>query len=94
MIFERALRLAIADGRDKPGSNDLAEARAELAGEEAEIDLIAEEDRPGNGFPAMGAGSQAPRLEPEDEGTLAEQEVEEGVAEADLDTRVKSRHKG
>jgi hypothetical protein len=57
-----------------------------------EAEEIAEEDRPGNGLPAMSGGVQAPRVEPDDEGSLAEEEVEEGIAEADLDTRARSRH--
>jgi hypothetical protein len=98
MISLRARQLATADGRDEVNASDISEARADLDGgaagsDEEEADLIAEEDRPDSGVPPMSAGTQAHRMEPEDEGGFAAEEVEEGIAEADLDTRVKSRHK-
>lgn len=97
MIERRARQLAISDGRDEASAGDFEEARANLADGDATEDAaeqIADEDRPGSGVPPMSTGTRAPRLEPEDEGSLAEEEVEEGVAEADLDTRLKSRHSG
>jgi sRNA-binding protein len=96
MISRRARQLAEADGREEANASDLEEARGDLAagGEEDDAEQIAEEDRPGSGVPPMSTGTQAPRLEPEDEGTLAAEEVEEGISEADFDTRAKSRHRG
>ncbi len=78
--------------------SDLDNARGDFAAEEPdtlekEAAAISEDDRPDSGVPPMRSGIQVPRLELEDEANFAEEEVEEGVAEADLDTRVKSRHR-
>lgn len=93
MIARRAHELTIADGRHEVTPEDFERARIDLYGNAADdSELIAEEDRPGSGVPSTGSGRQTPRLELDDETNFAAQEVEEGIEEADLDTRVKSPH--
>ncbi len=91
-VARRAEELARSDGRTETNESDLAQARGELG---AEISLdpaeeIAEDDRPGSGFPETDHGTQAERFEMEDEANLAEELVEEGVREADHDSRLHS----
>ncbi len=95
MIAKRARALAAADGRGEAHEGDFQESREELSGTQPETDpaeMIPEEDRAGDGVPPISGGTKICRLEPEDEGNLAAEEIEEGIAEADLDTRKKSRH--
>jgi len=96
MIAARARTLAVSDGREEAHDGDLREARAQLAGRDsgmADAELsIPESERPDGGVPPADTGTRAPRLEMEDENNLAAAEVEEGIAEADIDTRRKSRH--
>jgi hypothetical protein len=95
-IDRRALELAISDGRERPNDIDFVQARQEFGAlaldAEDPADEILETDRPGDGFPAAGAGIRAARSEFEDEATLAETLVEEGVAEAEHDSRLHSDH--
>lgn len=91
-VARRAAELARADGREETNETDFAQARGELGGR-AFVDLseeIAEEDRAGTGVPASSEGIRAKRYEMEDEANLAEELVEEGVQEADHDSRVHS----
>jgi len=95
-IDRRALELAISDGRDRPNDIDFIQARQEfgaLASDpEDPADEILESERSGDGFPSVDTGSRAERLEFDDEATLAETLVEEGVAEAEHDSRLHSDH--
>jgi hypothetical protein len=93
MIENRARKIAAADGREDINALDRESAREELIGQggEAPEDLIAESDRAGDGTVPGSTGTQAPRLELDDEANYAAQEVEEGVAEAALDTSGRRR---
>jgi len=94
MIARRARELAAADGRDESNDGDMSEARFELTGQDraasALEDDLPESERADAGVAPSDAGSRAPRLEMDDENNLAAEEVEEGIGEADLDTRRKS----
>ncbi len=94
MIARRARDLAAADGRDESNEADMREARLELAGRDeaamAVEDTLAEGERADAGVAPADTGSRAPRLEMDDENNLAAEEVEEGIDEADLDTRKQS----
>ena len=96
-IDRRALELAISDGRDHPNEIDLRQARQEFAAhEEADLDdpsdEIPEGDRSGDGFPPVDHGTRAARLEPDDEASLGQSLVEEGISEAEHDSRFHSDH--
>jgi hypothetical protein len=93
MIENRARKIAAADGRADVNVLDRGTAREELIGQsgEAPEDLIAESDRAGDGTVPGSTGTQAPRLELDDEANYAAQEVEEGIAEAALDTSGRRR---
>jgi len=96
-IVERARQFALSDGRHEINASDMENARVDLHARPAVFrDLqgedISEDDRPDEGTPPVGSGHQVPRLELDDEGSAAEEEIKEGVDEADLDTRVRSRH--
>lgn len=93
-IEERAAAIAQADGREEVEDRDRQAAFVELRApivspndvvEEAEI--AASEDRPDAGVPPTSAGSHAERLELDDEETLPEALVVEGIEEADRDSR-------
>lgn len=93
MVEERARELAKADGRPEPNEKDLFEARQELlpSGEDAtapELDDSSLESITEWDTAPESTGSQAPKLEPYDDDNIAEQLVEEGIAEADHDQRV------
>ncbi len=93
MVEERARELAKADGRTEPNEKDLFEARQELvpSGEEPvapELDDPSVENITEWNSAPEEAGTQAPTLRPYDDQNIAEQLVEEGVAEADHDQRV------
>ncbi|MDP1589308.1 MAG: hypothetical protein Q8M07_16275 [Prosthecobacter sp.] len=91
-VEQRAAELAVSDGRETISDADLAVAAAELAGggtttEAVEIDATLEqttlwEDPP----PQTGHLVATPPLE--DENNIAEQLVEDGLEEADHDSRV------
>ncbi|HEY8899143.1 MAG TPA: hypothetical protein VIM61_01835 [Chthoniobacterales bacterium] len=97
MIRERATEIARAEDRDDAGASDLEEAREELMGgsDEPEVEeLIPEDARIGDGSPPGETGHRAARSELDDESSAAEQEIEEGLADADLDSREEShRHR-
>jgi hypothetical protein len=93
-IEQRARELAKLNGHDSPTNHDRDAARRELreplsTGAAPEDDLD-EADRPGDAFPPASHGHQAERLEPDDEQTVDEELVQEGVEEADHEARVKS----
>jgi len=95
-IDRRALELALSDGRDRPNEIDLLQARQEFGALASDSDdpsdEILEADRAGDGFPPMDTGTRADRLELDDEANIAETLVEEGVAEAEHDSRLHSDH--
>lgn len=91
-VEQRAAELAVSDGRETISNADLAMAAAELAGggtttETVEIDAVLDptpfwEEPP----PQTGHLVATPPLE--DESNIAEQLVEDGLEEADHDSRV------
>jgi len=83
VISEREETRASQDAGEAPGSEEI----------DSEADALAEDVRPDAGFPPSSTGTQAPRVKPEDEASAAEEEVEEGVDEADADTRARSGHR-
>ena len=96
MVQKRARELAISDGR-APGEvtqGDFDQARRELVGATAPGDVLEEVDEAtstSNWDPAPGtAGHRADSQEVDDEETVAEQLMHEGIEEADHDERVES----
>lgn len=90
-ILLRARDIARLDGRSEPGDHDITQAREDLLGAEDEepdgVEALPEEERPGNGEPPLDAGRMGARLEPQDEQSVPEKLVREGVEEADWNTR-------
>lgn len=96
-IERRALELALSDGRNHVNDIDLLQARREfgaLATNDPEdpSDEIPEAERSGDGFPSVDTGTRAERIELDDEANIGEALVEEGVAEAEHDSRLHSDH--
>jgi hypothetical protein len=92
-VFHRARELAWADGRTEVNDADLAQARSELEGARPihdPVEEIAEADRPDSGIPATSLGHQAGHFPIDDEETIAESLIEEGIDEAEHDSRVRS----
>ncbi|MGH8048990.1 MAG: hypothetical protein ACREKL_17245 [Chthoniobacterales bacterium] len=93
-IEQRAREFAKLNGHDSPTEHDRAAARKELreplGAAASPEDELEESERPGDAFPAASHGTQAERLEPEDEQTVDEELVQEGIEEADHEARVKS----
>jgi hypothetical protein len=92
-VAHRARELAWADGRTEVNDADLAQARAELGGTRPThdpVEEIAEADRPDSGVPATSLGHQVGHFPIDDEETIAETLVEEGIEEAEHDSRVHS----
>jgi hypothetical protein len=93
LLDQRAAELARMDGRTAFDERDLAQARAELLGEQEPPDapeIVAPESESVRSWEDLeaGAGSQAPTAGPDDEQTVAEQLFEDGVEEADHDIRL------
>lgn len=89
-IERRARELARADGRSRPSEQDMVQARAELDGTPAFHDPaeeVAESDRGDAGSPVGSIGRRVDRVELEDEENLAARLVEEGIDEADHESR-------
>ena len=92
VIMQRALELAIADGRSHRNEKDIAEAKKELvSGGSPNVSEVPRQ--PVNlewGSPPASLGTQAERVRLEDEGNLADRLVREGLEEAERDTRTHS----
>ena len=91
-IERRAAELARSDGRESFTDADLARAAAELAGGSAapaapETDATLEQVTGWDDPPAQ-AGRRLDPLPLEDEGSISEQLIQEGIQEADHDLRV------
>jgi hypothetical protein len=90
-LRRRAHELARIDGRTEPNERDFAEAAEELrttgsimeAPEAGELENLTAWDTP-----LDASGHQSPEAGPDDESTLGEKLVEEGIEEADHDRRV------
>src|SRR5688572_15284468 len=92
-IEQRAIELATADGRDAFTDADLARAAAELAGGAPdtlvpEADAAVVEELEAWDEPVDQHGRQAERIELEDESSVVEQLMEDGLDEADHSQRV------
>jgi hypothetical protein len=87
-LAEAAEQSGIEERAEKSSSQNAGEDETDLA-----ADALAEDERPDAGVPPSSAGTQAPRVQLEDEASAAEEEIEEGLDEADADTRAKSGHR-
>jgi len=90
-IEARAREIAEADGRTRPGSRDILQAREELTNPRAPAAPEADETVRPVGLWSKGASSVGRRgvhTHLEDEQSGAEQLVNEGLEEADRDQRV------
>lgn len=94
MVEKRARELAISDGRsaDEVTQADFAQARRELIGAgTSSNEALDETAATSNWDPAPGTiGRRAENQEIDDEETMAEQLMREGIEEADHDERVES----
>jgi hypothetical protein len=92
-LEERARQIASSDGRPEVNELDREEARRQIidpvSDREGLVDRIAEDDRPDAGVAPGSAGSRTKRA-PDDESSISENLVREGVEEAEFDTRVRS----
>lgn len=93
MVEERARELARMDGRTEPHGGDRERAREELvgtvdegsgpeAGESAVENIVSWDEAPGD------SGERAAQVLPEDDASIVETLVEEGMEEAEHDQRV------
>lgn len=92
-IEKRAREIGRLNGHDEPTEHDRAAALQELReplGDPSADPEIEEAERPGSSVPPSSSGHQTERLEPDDEETIAEELVQEGIEEADHEVRVRS----
>lgn len=91
LIEKRASDIAHWDGRTTPNERDREEALRELRSP-VPADLtdtqLTPAERPGSGVPAVSSGTHTPSRTPEDEESLADELVHEGIEEADRDSRI------
>jgi hypothetical protein len=89
MIDERAHEIARSDGRAEANDLDRTRAREHLTGSTSGSEhpsTVGEPDR--DWYTPLGSsGEKAPTVSPEDDENIPEKLVEEGVEEADHDTR-------
>lgn len=93
MVEERARGFARLSGRSEPNEHDIEEALRALRNpvpEDLTDSMMTEAERPGSGVPATSSGTHTPRVKPDDEESIANQLVHEGVEEADWESRVAS----
>ena len=92
MIEERAYEIARTDGRNRPNDLDRSSAREELTGAGSSSEKVLTKEEPGRDWqmPLVSAGEKAPTVRPEDDQSIPEELIQEGVEEADHDQRVKS----
>lgn len=90
LIEKRAADIARWDGRQKPNARDRDEALRELRSptppELTDVPVTLAE-LPGSGVPAVSSGTHTPARTPDDEETIADELVHEGLEEADRDQR-------
>ncbi len=92
-VERRAIELAKIDGRTAFTDADLTQARAELSGGRVEIvapevDVRAVEELEEWDVPSDQNGRQVNQVTIDDEATVAEQLIQDGLEEADHDRRV------
>lgn len=93
-LEERARQIALTDGRTEVNELDREEARRQIndpiSDRETSADRIAEGDRPDAGVAPSSTGAQTERVPLDDGPNISENLVQEGVEEAEFDTRVRS----
>lgn len=96
MIEERAREIARSDGRAKPNDLDRTRAREELTGGTSGSEKLPTREEPGRDWqmPLVSTGEKAPTVRPEDDESIPEKLVQEGVEEADHDQRLSSGRTG
>jgi hypothetical protein len=92
MIEERAREIARSDGRNRPNDLDRSSAREELTGTGSGSEKVPTREEPGRDWemPLVSTGEKAPTVRPEDDQSISEELIQEGVEEADHDQRVRS----
>jgi hypothetical protein len=92
MVEQRAREIARSDGRAEPNDLDRSRAREELTGPTSASEKAPTMEEPGRDWqmPLVSSGEKAPTLRPEDDQSIAEKLVEEGIEEADHDQRLAS----
>ncbi|HEY5744401.1 MAG TPA: hypothetical protein VIS99_17885 [Terrimicrobiaceae bacterium] len=93
-IEERATQIALMDGRAEANDLDREEALRQIndpaSPRETSADQIAEGDRPDAGVAPSSRGAQAEKVPLENESNISEKLVQEGVEEAEFDTRLRA----
>ena len=92
MIEERAHEIARGDGRNWPNDLDRSSAREELTGVSSGSEKVPTREEPGRDWemPLVSTGEKAPTVRPEDDQSIPQELIQEGVEEADHDQRVRS----
>src|SRR5262249_11476210 len=92
MIEQRAHQIARSDGRNRPNDLDRSSAREELTGAGSGSERLPTREEPGRNWemPLVSTGEKAPTVGPEDDQSVTEELIQEGVEEADHDQRVRS----
>jgi len=92
MVEQRAREIAQSDGRAEVNDLDRIRAREDLTGPTSGSEKSPTREEPGRDWqmPLVSTGEKAPTLRPEDEQSIPEKLIEEGVEEADHDQRLSS----
>jgi hypothetical protein len=92
MIEERSREIARSDGRAQPNDLDRTRAREELAGAASDSEKPPTRAEPGRDWqmPLVSTGEKTPTVRPEDDESVPEKLIHEGVEEADHDQRLSS----
>ena len=92
MIEQRAQEIARGDGRNRPNDLDRSSAREELTGVSSGSEKVPTREEPGRDWemPLVSTGEKAPTVRPEDDQSIPQELIQEGVEEADHDQRVRS----
>ena len=91
-IEERAREIACSDGRAQANDLDRTRAREELIGPTSDSEKPPTREEPGRDWqmPLVSSGEKAPTVRPEDDENIPEKLVQQGVAEAEHDQRLRS----
>ena len=91
MIDQRAHEIARSDGRNLANDLDRCSAREELTGARSGPEKVPMREEPGRDWemPLVSTGEKAPTMRPEDDQSIPEELIQEGVEEADHDQRVR-----
>jgi hypothetical protein len=96
MIEERAREIACSDGRMDPNDLDRDHAREELIGPIPNSEKLPTREEAGRDWrmPLVSSGEKAPTVRPEDDQSIPEKLIREGIEEADHDQRLRSERIG